>query len=167
MSFSPKNFKAVFKGISYYHYCADRQNEDYKYPDTDQKSCSYQIIELDIYFRTQQAGFFRWIMKPLNKNPNISKLVLIVGKPGMLPRSVWVCFNERAKQTPSLLHTFLVFKQSKSRHATWGAATVFSNRSQPGLLETKIEEFEVLVCSTGTATESKTSCKFSAVNISD
>lgn len=104
-------------------------------------------------------------MKPLNKNPNISKLMLIVGKPGMLPRSVWVCFNERAKQTPSLLHTCLVFMQSESRHATWEAATVFSNKSQPGLLETEVEE-TLLVCSTGTATGRKTSCEFSAVNIS-
>lgn len=86
--------------------------------DTDQKSCSYCIIELDIYFKTPQVGFFSLIIKLLNKNPNISKLMAIVGKPGMLPRSVWVYFNVKVKQTQSLLHAFLVFMQSKSRHAT-------------------------------------------------
>lgn len=90
--------------------------------------------------------------------------MLIVGKPGMLPRSVWVYFNARAKQTPSPLHAVLVFMQSKSRHATWEAATVFYSRSQPGLLETEAEEF-LLVYSAGTVTGRKTSCKFSAVNI--
>lgn len=88
--------------------------------------------------------------------------MLIVGKPGMFPRSVWVDFNARIKETPSLLHAFLVFLQRKSRHETCKAATVFSNRSHPRLLETKSEDF-LLVCSTGTATGNKTSCKFSAV----
>lgn len=57
--FSSKDFKALFKGSSYYAHCAYKQNEARKCTDTDQKSCSYQIIELDIYFRTQQVGFFR------------------------------------------------------------------------------------------------------------
>lgn len=86
--------------------------------DTDQKSCSYCIIEPDIYFKTQQLGLFSLIIKLLNKNLNISKLMVIVGKPEMLPRSVWVYFNAKVKQTQSLLHTFLVFMQSESRHAT-------------------------------------------------
>jgi len=116
--FSSKDFKALFKGRShYYSRCADRQNEAHKYTDTDQKSYSYQIIELHIYFRTQQVEFFTQSIKPLKKDPDTSKLMLIVEKPGTLPRSVWVCFNTRAEQTPSLLHALLVFMQSKHRHA--------------------------------------------------
>lgn len=56
--FSSKYFKALFKGSSYYYpHCAYKQNEAHKYTDTDQKSCSYQRIELDVYFRTQQVDF--------------------------------------------------------------------------------------------------------------
>lgn len=87
----------------------------------------------------------------------------IAGKPGMLPRSVWVYFYAKVKQTQSFLQSFLVFMQSKSRHATQEAATVISSRSHPGL-ETKAEEV-LLVCSIGTATGSKSSFKFSAGNI--
>lgn len=79
--FSSRDFKPLFKGSSYYYsHCADRQNEAHKSTDTDQKSCSYQIPELDIYFRTEQVGFFRWIIKPLSKNPNNIKAYIDSGE---------------------------------------------------------------------------------------